>query len=501
MFNFHIFKISLSAFLAVALPFCQCAAQSSWAAETTASGDDPISSLARPVDAVAVTAETTPSVVELIYSLARPVDAVAVTSVSNQSVNDLISSLPRPVDAVAVTAETTPSVNDSISSLAAPVDAVAVPADSATKDAVTVQAQKSGTDSSPSASPSSVPDNVTSKKLFREEVQKFASPALDQNIDQLVDEAVAQSTSRKLFEAKSRHYNRPLHIAVASSKDIFELATSYKGFEQSSEAADVVLEEKIKLKSRASVAYARQHQRDLYHAKVVASMMQIAMARGLKDPNESASAEKEAVDQLTDLVGPDESAKTLQLVNEWCKNSQDTVAADSQPIVGPIKLKAESEKIMAHAVATDPVVGEIKGKLHKYNGRSNLARASAKVINIGLSAAAFTPTFISPAAQVAWCAYIVTQGGPEESKLLKEVYLAKRFESRWQMLNEESTLALNSYNTGIYTHNPTLLAFSQFMIARMSEPIVSEDAKTDAKASGALQLDVADSKPESEKPM
>jgi hypothetical protein len=321
-------------------------------------------------------------------------------------------------------------------------------------------------------------------KLFREEIRQFASPALDEQIDKLVEDAVVEAGNKKLLEEKEHHYNKFVQVAVASSKDIAELATSYKGFEQSSEAADVVLEEKIKLKSRASVAYAKQHQRDLLHAKVVASMMQIALARGLKDQSEGKAAEAEAVTQLTGLVGADKTAKTVALVNEWCEHCQDNLAPDSQPIVGPIKMKSESDKIMKTAMASDEIVGEIKGKLHKYNGRSNLARATAKVVNTTLSLAAFTPTFISPAAQVAWCAYIVTQGGPEESKLLKEVYLAKRFESRWQMLNEEANLALNSYNTGIYTHNPTLLAFSQFLISRMGEPVPA-DAAAEAPATKA----------------
>jgi hypothetical protein len=329
--------------------------------------------------------------------------------------------------------------------------------------------------------------NAASTRFFREEIRKFASPALDQEIDKLVEDAVVEAGNKKLAD-RERHYNNVVQVVVASGKDIAELATSYRGFEQSSEAADVVLEEKIKLKSRASVAYAKQHQKDLLHAKVVAAMMQIAMSRGLKDPTESNAAEKEAVDQLSNLVGSDQTAKTVQLVHDWCEHCQDSLAPDSQPIVGPLKLKAESDKIMHHALASDQVVDEIKHKLHKYNGRSTFARATAKIVNTSLSIAAFSPTFISPAAQVAWCAYIVTQGGPEESKLLKEVYLAKRFESRWQMLNEESNLALNSYNTGIYTHNQPLLAFSQFLIGHMGEDPANPEgtpAKTEAAVPAA----------------
>src|SRR5277367_4910708 len=128
MFNFHIYKISMSVLFAVALAFQQSALQSSWAAEVSAS----------------------PA-----------------------------------------------SENDPASIFAAPVNASAAPVDSVSKDAVPVEAQKPATESSPPASPASGPNNVTSKKLYREEVQKFASPAIDQQIDQLVDEAVAQAENQK----------------------------------------------------------------------------------------------------------------------------------------------------------------------------------------------------------------------------------------------------------------------------------------------------------------
>jgi hypothetical protein len=338
------------------------------------------------------------------------------------------------------------------------------------------------------------PKAADSPRVFQEEIQKAAFPALDQEIERLVDESLTQAENRRLLERKERHYNRLVSLMYASSKDITELATSYKGFEQSSEAADVVLEEKLKLKSRAAVAFVKQRQRDRLHTQVVAAMMQIAMAHGLKDPLELANAEKEGMDQLTSLVGSEQAAKTEQLMAEWCERCQTDVSVDNKPIDGPLKLKAVSDKIMHSAMNNDAVVGEIRGKLHKYNGRSNLARVTAKAVNIGLSVAAFSPTFISPAAQVAWCAYIVTQGGPEEAKLLKEVYLAKRFESRFNNLTDETNLALNGYNTGVYTHNPQLLAFSQFVIGRICEPTIKADARS--KGHGKHVASKSEAKPD-----
>jgi hypothetical protein len=316
-------------------------------------------------------------------------------------------------------------------------------------------------------------DSVTitsSKRIFHEGVVQFASPSLDQQIDDLVSQAVFVAENRRLLDSNEHKYNKYVHRMIASSKDIAELATSCRGFEQSSEAADIILDEKLKLKSKAAVALAKQRQANQLQTKVVATLMQMTMGYGLKDAAESDTTVKQGYDSLVDLVGEEKAAATQHILSDWCDRQKSFEVTELKPVAGPLQMKSETEGIMQRAIGNDTCIGEIKHSLHKYNGRSNLARATAKVVNTGLSLAAFTPTFISPAAQVAWVAYIMTQGGPEESKLVKEVYLAKRFESRWQMLNEETNLALNSYNTAVYTHNAPLVAFSEFLVSRICAP-------------------------------
>jgi len=310
----------------------------------------------------------------------------------------------------------------------------------------------------------------SSKRVFKEGVVQFASPSLDHQIDDLVSQAVDIAQNRALLDNREHHYNKYIHRMVASSKDIAELATSCRGFEQSSEAADIILDEKLKLKSKAAVALAKQRQANQLHSKVVAALMQMTMGYGLKDATESEAAVKQGYDSLVNLVGEEKASSTQHVLADWCDRQKNFELSELKPVAGPLQMKSETEGIMERAVNNDVCISEIKTSLHKYNGRSNLARATAKVVNTGLSLAAFTPTFISPAAQVAWVAYIMTQGGPEESKLVKEVYLAKRFESRFQMLSDETNLALNSYNTAVYTHNAPLVAFSEFLVSRITAP-------------------------------
>jgi hypothetical protein len=323
----------------------------------------------------------------------------------------------------------------------------------------------------PVATPATDSVTVTSsKKIFHEGVVQFVSPSLDQQIDELVAEAINVARNRSLLDEREHHYNKYVHRMIASSKDIAELATSCRGFEQSSEAADIILDEKLKLKSKAAVALAKQRQANELQSKIIAALMQVAMGYGLKDATESEAAVKQGHDALVNLVGEDKAAATQHLLSDWCDRQKNFEVSELKPVGGPLQMKSETDGIMERAISNDVCINEIKTSLHKYNGRSKLARATAKVVNTGLSVAAFSPTFVSPAAQVAWVAYIMTQGGPEESKLVKEVYLAKRFESRWQMLSEETNLALNSYNTAVYTHNAPLVAFSEFLVSRICAP-------------------------------
>jgi hypothetical protein len=58
-------------------------------------------------------------------------------------------------------------------------------------------------------------------------------------------------------------------------------------------------------------------------------------------------------------------------------------------------------------------------------------------------------------------------GGPEDYKLLTELYLDKRMECRWKRLNQESAQAINAYNNAVMTKNPVLLGLSESFISVM----------------------------------
>jgi len=298
------------------------------------------------------------------------------------------------------------------------------------------------------------------------EVTDCASPELSKGIDDLVKAALDKVHRAELL-AKEKHYKTTLARLAASTRDLAELCTEYKGFEQSSEAADIILDEKYKLKSGSAVAYVKQKQADTTHERIITALMQIATGIGATDQEQGNAAIRDGVAEIQDLTDADQAQKTVETLKTWCQSQK---VMFHPPLAGPMAIQAECHDVLGRAIQGDPVVKEVTKSLHKFNGRSKLARVTAKVVNTTLSITELSPTIISPASQIAWTAYIMTQGGPEESKLLKEVYLAKRFENRYQTLNNETSLAVNSYNSALMSQNPALLAFSQFVIGQLCQP-------------------------------
>src|SRR5205085_1048957 len=106
--------------------------------------------------------------------------------------------------------------------------------------------------------------------------------------------------------------------------------------------------------------------------------------------------------------------------------------------------------------------------LHKYNHMSRAKRAAGHVMETALGAAALAPNVIGSGAQVGLMFFEMATGGPEDTKLLKELYLNKRFDSRFSTINEETHLALNNYQLAVLTHNPVLLAYSQYWLQQLA---------------------------------
>lgn len=292
--------------------------------------------------------------------------------------------------------------------------------------------------------------------------------AISSRVDELLDAALQRDARTEVLNKAVAHYRTKTQRVVAEAKDTADYLIPYRGFGPSSEAGDVILGEKLKLKSRASAEYARQQHVDELHIKVVSNMMQIAMGLGTADSTKRAETVGQGYAALKDLVGEEETERTMELLNTWMHDLNIPESIYSQGAWDVATRQQKFKTVLQNALEDDPVLHEITKRLHKYNQRSKFARASAHVVQTVLGTASLTPSFVGPAAKTALVAFVMATGGPEQCKLLKELYLDKRFESRWKALNEETHLALENYHVAILTRNPVLLACSESLIDQMA---------------------------------
>jgi hypothetical protein len=291
---------------------------------------------------------------------------------------------------------------------------------------------------------------------------------LGAQIEQLMDCAWDKDEQGKKLDRAVEHYRTSSQRAVAQSKDTADYIVPFRGNGPSSEAGDVILGEKVKLKSRASSEYARQKRVDDIHLRIAADVIQISMGLGMLDPENSRPMIDAGMTSLKELVGDDQAERTLSMLTNWGQNVRIPETVFTQPVWDVTSKQAKVQQIVAEAVKADPVLEEITKRVHKYNQHSKLGRASSHVIQTTLGVASLTPDFIGPAAKAALVAYVMSTGGPEQCKLLKELYLDKRFDSRWKVLNEQAHMAVENYEVGLLTHNPVLLASTESLVEHMA---------------------------------
>lgn len=291
---------------------------------------------------------------------------------------------------------------------------------------------------------------------------------VSRTVERLLETALDNDDQAKQLDKAVFHYRKASQRALAQTKDAADYIVPYRGFGPSIEAANLVTGEKISVKSRAAAEYARQKHVDETHIKVVSSVMQMAMGLGMSDPEKGAATIDSGFQSLKSLVGEEEATRTKETLAAW---SKEIVVPESVYAQGAwdVQLRQNKRKLVLEAALdNDEVLHQITKHLHKYGHKSKFTRMSSQVIQTTLATAALTPSFIGPAAKTALLAYVMATGGPESCKLLKELYLDKRFESRWKVLNEESHLALENYQIAILTRNPVLLACSESFVSEMS---------------------------------
>ena len=298
-------------------------------------------------------------------------------------------------------------------------------------------------------------------------------PFLNQEILTLVKSALENNDRSRKAEKAFKRFNSTSSKTAAKSKDAINIIVPYRGFESSSEAGDIILEEKLALKSLAAAEWAKQKELDETQLTVASSMMEAAMGFGAKDETQQLKMLMRAHKKLSDLVGDDLAQNTVTKLAAWKKRIAEPKGIYEAELWAPAEQEEKIKALVESASKRDAVMLKIEKTVKKYNHKSKAAMAAGKIIEGGLGAACLVPSFVGPGAQVALTAYEMATGGSEENKLLRQIYLGKRRESRMRMLERKAQLALHNYEIGKASHNLVLMAVSESILDEMAGETVS----------------------------
>jgi hypothetical protein len=324
-------------------------------------------------------------------------------------------------------------------------------------------------------------------------------------IDQLIESANSRDGQLHECMAAITKFNSKSFGAKAKASDAINWIFQNKGIATSSEAGDVILDEKRKMSGLGAAKLLTEKVLDELELQVVTSTLQLASTLGAPAPNKL--EQNKASRQLEDLVGMEMANRAKMILSN---QSSFEFFRPCDDIWNVSQLERRVQTAAQAAASNDRIVGEIRSDLHKYNTHSPAIVVSQKLVRTSLCIASLSPSMVGPAAQVLLFGYVLLSGGSEESKLMRELYMDKRLECRASALREEAHLAFDNYRMGIMTKNKVLTAVSQQLLEKLTSPalarqflsapqcptlddrtvqqVVYQDGPTESKLSGGRAL-------------
>ncbi|MCC7527186.1 MAG: hypothetical protein IT342_01615, partial [Candidatus Melainabacteria bacterium] len=226
-------------------------------------------------------------------------------------------------------------------------------------------------------------------------------------MDKLLESALERDEKTKAIDMAVAHYRKKSQIVIAETKDAVDYMIPYRGFGPSSEAGDIILGEKLNVKSRASAEFARQKSIDETHLKVTTCIFQVAMGLGMTDTNRGDEIVDAGMKSLKELVGDEEAAATRKMLSQFKDNLNVPESTYQQKMWDVAQKQSKQNQVFQASIEEDPVVKEIKKRIHKYNRKSRFSMVTSQVLQTGLGVAALTPSFIGPGAKVALLSYVM----------------------------------------------------------------------------------------------
>jgi hypothetical protein len=297
------------------------------------------------------------------------------------------------------------------------------------------------------------------------------SAKFGERLHKLTKSALEQDPGYQKTAKAVDHYRTNVQRALRVTKDAVNYVYPYRGFSMSIEGSRVILDEKQKLNNLCIAELTKQRYWDEMHPKVMAQIMQITQGLGMEKSDEADAAIKKGVTGLTNLTDGQTAEATLKELTEW-KNQ----ISVPEPLFNQPAWDVESsERVYQNAIKVsadgDPLIHQVFKTVKKYE-HGKLANMAAGAIEANLSAATILSgnPFASMAAEGVNTAFVMTTGGPEENKILKELYFGRRLEIRRKRISDETELALTNYQKALLTHNAPQLAMSEMVLSELVGP-------------------------------
>jgi hypothetical protein len=315
---------------------------------------------------------------------------------------------------------------------------------------------------------SSIPIFVTMhESIFLPEAAESSWIALDKLFENTVVAAPETPRTGRHKSAKEG--------AIYKSKSMLNYMLGYRAFGPSAEAADLILDEHSKLKSADAKKYYLQQEVDQGHLMTVSNILQLGMGLGTSDSIDVRRMTNASLTALRALVGDSETDEILKTLKSLREAERLSGAVQSHGLWTLGDRAGKVDRIVQSALACDPVITDLKKTVHRYNRHGKVLLRSMGALQAALHVAAFTPTFAAPAAETASFLLVMSTGGPEQDKLLREMYLSKRLESRTRMITDKARMAVDAYNAALMADNSVLLASAQALVRQMAgEEMVRE---------------------------
>jgi hypothetical protein len=275
--------------------------------------------------------------------------------------------------------------------------------------------------------------------------------------------------------ATYRNYISQLHKessskarAKARASDMANYAMLFKGVSPSTEGGEAILKGKLPPRSLAAAACGKQQMEDQVQRQLASQIMEMAMGMGSAN-NSSANQQVSHADRmLRNTAGAAAANESAQFL----RGLATTAVADAGV---PCQWSAQSTEANVStavkiAATRDPVIAALRHEVHHYNRHKKGALGAQRVTRTALSAASLTPSIVGPVAQVFLFGEILGTGGTEQDKLLKELYIDKRLESRVGLLTDLSHMAIYYHHVGVSTHNKVLQASSKSLLTSLVGP-------------------------------